>query len=127
VEITYKPCPMSQVPRRNYCIPMEAPVALESVAKRIGAKTSQRTLKAGPGRYRTFAIALSTRRFVLFTEWEKYPGVTEIQLQGDAAGRLHREDFEVALSVLGINRAQVSEPVPPPPHKWIPRKLANAG
>jgi hypothetical protein len=121
----FRPHPMSRLRPRNFCIPMVANLDFDAAAKRIGARPSKGFLKAGPGKHRSFVIALNTGRVAMFSEWEMYRGATEIQIECDRAGRVWEEDFLIALSALNIARKEVS--LLSSPHKWIPARKVHAG
>ena len=62
-----------RVPRRNFYPAATCYVSFDYLIRRFEATPEHSLLKAGPGRYREFAVQVGSGRFVTFTGWEAHP------------------------------------------------------
>ena len=79
----------------------------DAIASMYGASVSLDRKGGGAGPVRHFFLSLGENRIAEFNSWERKPGVVELSLEVNDSGVVYWEDFESAMSSLGVPLEQV--------------------
>jgi hypothetical protein len=79
----------------------------DAIALKYRAQISLDRKGGGAGPVRHFFLSLESGRLAEFNAWEHKPGIVELSLEVGDDGIVHCEDFEAAMSGLGVEPGSV--------------------